>query len=87
LFALTVYLVISVYINHRPAFGLSPDKLLQAFETLGLPGDKGSSINRGDLLEMLQTKGKKHGTLLNTMALVCNCCLILHNVQLNEMLV
>jgi len=49
---------VSVYINHRPAFGLSPEKLLQAFETLGVPTGNGRAINRGDLLEMLQTKGE-----------------------------
>ncbi|WAR02599.1 CF251-like protein [Mya arenaria] len=49
---------IKLYINHRPAFGLSPERLVKAFETLGLPAGKaGPAINRGDLLEMLQTKG------------------------------
>ena len=52
------WICVSVYINHRPAFGLSPEKLLQAFETLGVPMGKGRAINRGDLLEMLQTKGE-----------------------------
>ncbi|XP_052797898.1 cilia- and flagella-associated protein 251-like isoform X2 [Mya arenaria] len=50
---------IKLYINHRPAFGLSPERLVKAFETLGLPAGKaGPAINRGDLLEMLQTKGE-----------------------------
>lgn len=49
---------IRLYINHRPAFGLSPEKLLKAFETLGMYTEKGSAIDRGDLLEMLQTKGE-----------------------------
>ncbi|KAL4223798.1 Cilia- and flagella-associated protein 251 [Mactra antiquata] len=49
---------IKLYINHRPAFGLSPEKLLKAFETLGMYTEKGSAIDRGDLLEMLQTKGE-----------------------------
>ena len=49
---------LSVYINHRPAFGLSPEKLVKAFETLGFSTDKGVAIERGDLLEMLQTKGR-----------------------------
>ena len=47
-----------MYINHRPAFGLDPGKLLTAFETLGIPTPQGSAIERGDLLDMLQTKGK-----------------------------
>ena len=46
-----------MYINHRPAFGLDPMKLIKAFETLGLPTDKGNAIDRGDLLDLLQTKG------------------------------
>lgn len=49
---------IKLYINHRPAFGLSPEKLIKAFETLGLPTDKGNAIERGDLLDLLQTKGE-----------------------------
>lgn len=49
---------IKLYVNHRPAFGLSPEKLLKAFETLGMYTEKGSAIDRGDLLEMLQTKGE-----------------------------
>ena len=51
-------LFFAVYINHRPAFGLSPEKLIKAFETLGLPTDKGFAIERGDLLDLMQTKGK-----------------------------
>lgn len=54
-----------VYINHRPAFGLSPEKLLKAFETLGMYTEKGSAIDRGDLLEMLQTKGKVFRLVIN----------------------
>lgn len=46
-----------VYINHRPAFGLDPGKLLTAFETLGIQTSQGNAIERGDLLDMLQTKG------------------------------
>ena len=52
------YYFFAVYINHRPAFGLSPEKLIKAFETLGLPTDKGFAIERGDLLDLMQTKGK-----------------------------
>lgn len=48
-----------VYVNHRPAFGLSPDKLLWAFDTLGTPGSVGHKIERGELLELLQNKGEQ----------------------------
>ena len=50
--------VIKVYINHRPAFGLDPTKLVEAFDVLGFATSKGSSMERGDLLDYLQTKGK-----------------------------
>ncbi|XP_071181145.1 cilia- and flagella-associated protein 251-like isoform X1 [Mytilus edulis] len=49
---------IKLYINHRPAFGLDPGKLLTAFETLGIQTSQGNAIERGDLLDMLQTKGE-----------------------------
>ena len=48
-----------VYVNHRPAFGLSPEKLLWAFETLaGSAEDGNSTIERGDLLDILQKNGE-----------------------------
>ena len=49
---------LAVYINHRPAFGLDPERLEWAFEKLGIATPNGNAIERGDLLDMLQTKGK-----------------------------
>ncbi|GFR90714.1 WD repeat-containing protein 66 [Elysia marginata] len=50
---------IKLYVNHRPAFGLSPEKLLWAFETLAVPAADGSrTIERGDLLDILQKNGE-----------------------------
>ncbi|XP_071110877.1 cilia- and flagella-associated protein 251-like [Haliotis cracherodii] len=49
---------IKLYVNHRPAFGLSPEKILWAFDTLGIPTDKGPAVERGELLEILQSKGE-----------------------------
>ncbi|XP_013416583.1 cilia- and flagella-associated protein 251 isoform X1 [Lingula anatina] len=49
---------IRLYINHRPAFGLSPERLAAAFETLGLPTEQGYAIDRGELLDLLQSKGE-----------------------------
>ncbi|XP_067673834.1 cilia- and flagella-associated protein 251-like isoform X2 [Haliotis asinina] len=49
---------IKLYVNHRPAFGLSPEKILWAFDTLGIPTDQGPAIERGELLEILQSKGE-----------------------------
>ena len=52
----------TVYINHRPAFGLSPIDLLQAFSTLG--DGPGCTVDRGTLLALLQENGmeKIHAT-------------------------
>lgn len=47
---------IKLYVNHRPAFGLSISHLTRAFEVLGCEED--SSIDRGDLLHWLQHKGE-----------------------------
>ncbi|RUS85636.1 hypothetical protein EGW08_006582 [Elysia chlorotica] len=50
---------IKLYVNHRPAFGLSPEKLLWAFETLAGPAQEGNStIERGDMLDILQKNGE-----------------------------
>ncbi|KAL5017193.1 hypothetical protein ScPMuIL_006782 [Solemya velum] len=49
---------IKLYINHRPAFGLSPEKIKWAFDVLGLPTNDGNAIERGDMLDMLQSKGE-----------------------------
>lgn len=57
--------VFTVYINHRPAFGLDPHKLVHAFKTLGVPSAQGNSIERGYLLDLLQTKGKKEWPSVN----------------------
>lgn len=47
----------TVYINHRPAFGLQPDKLAWAFDVLGFDTINGPAIDRGDLLNLLQSAG------------------------------
>ena len=46
-----------MYTNHRPAFGLQADKLAMAFELLGFDTEAGMAIDRGDLLDFLQSKG------------------------------
>uniref|UniRef100_A0A8C5LN81 Cilia- and flagella-associated protein 251 n=1 Tax=Leptobrachium leishanense TaxID=445787 RepID=A0A8C5LN81_9ANUR len=49
---------LKLYINHRPAFGLCMGEIHHAFQVLGFACGKGEqSINRGELLELLQTKG------------------------------
>ncbi|KAM4808158.1 cilia- and flagella-associated protein 251 [Rhinophrynus dorsalis] len=50
---------IKLYINHRPAFGLFMKELQQAFLVLGSTNEKGEqALNRGDLLQLLQTRGE-----------------------------
>ena len=53
-------LPVSVYVNHRPAFGLSPAQVAKAFRALG--GREGASqewtVDRGKLLALLQENGK-----------------------------
>ena len=49
---------IAVYLNHRPAFGLEPEKLLWAFDVLGMPNeDDNMAIERGEMLDILQNRG------------------------------
>ncbi len=49
---------IKLYVNHRPAFGISSNDLVQAFHVLG---DLGSAeqpvLQRHELLELLQARG------------------------------
>jgi len=40
-----------VFVNHKPAFGLQPELIQWAFDVLG------GSIDRGELLHLLQTRG------------------------------
>ncbi|NXA37322.1 CF251 protein, partial [Eudromia elegans] len=50
---------IKLYINHRPAFGLSMKKIRRAFQVLGYDNEKGEKvIDRGDLLLLLQRRGE-----------------------------
>nr|XP_025040576.1 cilia- and flagella-associated protein 251 isoform X1 [Pelodiscus sinensis] len=50
---------IKLYINHRPAFGLSMKEIQNAFQVLGYSSKNGEIvINRGDLLEQLQCRGE-----------------------------
>jgi WD40 repeat protein len=50
---------IKLYVNHRPAFGLSPHHLLDAFRALGSKSSsKEWSIPRGQLLSLLQDSGE-----------------------------
>ncbi|XP_041456928.1 cilia- and flagella-associated protein 251-like isoform X2 [Lytechinus variegatus] len=51
---------IKLYVNHRPAFGISEQQLNWAFDILGYAEDETvePEIERGELLELLQTKGE-----------------------------
>lgn len=51
--------LLKLYINHRPAFGISAYELQHAFEVLGLQNKNcGNALNRGELLQLLQSTGK-----------------------------
>ncbi|XP_009873525.1 PREDICTED: WD repeat-containing protein 66 [Apaloderma vittatum] len=51
---------IKLYINHRPAFGLSMRKIQRAFQVLGYDNENGDkAIDRGDLLLLLQRRGEQ----------------------------
>ena len=73
---------VTVYVNHRPAFGLSPFDLHEAFNKLGIPGDQGFAIDRDRLLSLLQNKGmgltivrkfrKEEVSELSVSTLMCN---------------
>ncbi|NXS53171.1 CF251 protein, partial [Brachypteracias leptosomus] len=50
---------IKLYINHRPAFGLSMKRIRQAFQVLGYDNEKGDKvIDRGDLMSLLMSRGE-----------------------------
>ncbi|KAJ6656688.1 hypothetical protein lerEdw1_003575 [Lerista edwardsae] len=50
---------IKLYINHRPAFGLSVKEIEHAFQVLGYEKPNGeTTINRDDLLFVLQRRGE-----------------------------
>lgn len=60
---------IKLYVNHRPAFGLASKDIQQAFEMLGYKNkDYEATINRDDLLLLLQHKG----------VCVCVCVCVQH---------
>ncbi|NXG24874.1 CF251 protein, partial [Grallaria varia] len=51
---------IKLYINHRPALGLSMKSLQGAFRVLGYDNEKGDKvIDRADLLSLLQCRGEQ----------------------------
>ena len=51
----------AVYVNHRPAFGLSPSEVGRAFKVLGerVGASQEWSLDRGKLLTLLQEKGTR----------------------------
>ncbi|NXW60505.1 CF251 protein, partial [Eurystomus gularis] len=50
---------IKLYINHRPAFGLSMKKIQRAFQVLGYDNENGEKVlDRGDLLSLLLCRGE-----------------------------
>ena len=63
----------AVYVNHRPAFGLSPLNLIQAFHALTTNEEgegPGSSVDRATLLTMLQEHGRYGGWRVGIMSVL-----------------
>ncbi|NWV90535.1 CF251 protein, partial [Machaerirhynchus nigripectus] len=51
---------LKLYINHRPALGLSMKTIQQAFQVLGYDNEKGDKIiDTGDFLSLLQCRGEQ----------------------------
>ncbi|KAL4646599.1 WD repeat-containing protein 66 [Arapaima gigas] len=51
---------IKLFVNHRPAFGISRREIQHIFKVLSAPNESGEqSLNREELLELLQTTGEK----------------------------
>jgi len=48
---------VRLYINHRPAFGVSADKLKKAFDTFSEEVKENSAVTRDILIKTLQEKG------------------------------
>ena len=64
----------TVYINHRPVFGLQADRLDWAFRMLGIPadGETTASMTRADLLDGLQNRGECRESKLFTAIVYIN---------------
>ncbi|PAA87973.1 hypothetical protein BOX15_Mlig030593g1, partial [Macrostomum lignano] len=49
---------IRLYVNHRPVFGLSLDRIFKAFKVLGEAKGEEFLVDRGDILDLLQNSGE-----------------------------
>lgn len=62
---------IKLYINHRPALGLSMKTIQRAFQVLGYDNKKGDKvIDRGDFLSLLQCRGELVLFLISVLCLL-----------------
>lgn len=65
---------IKLYVNHRPAFGITRNELAQAFHVLGHADRTGRPIlQKQELLEVLQARGKLHAFQASTISLHFGC--------------
>lgn len=68
---------IKLYINHRPAFGISSEELVQAFHVLGKDNLVGNPIiHKSEMIKFLQARGTQ--TLHLSVRLcfhLCNFCM------------
>lgn len=70
---------IKLYVNHRPALGISKQDLYKAFQLLGVPDENGKPvITREELLELFQARGRfQIYRITNDLIYYRNCSTIL----------
>lgn len=65
---------IKLYVNHRPAFGISSDEFTQAFHTLGnSDSDRQCVLQRHELLEFLRDRGASEKRKFFRSSYFCAC--------------
>ena len=52
---------IKLFVNHRPVYGIGKNNIQEAFAALMSADNRGSALNRDDLLRMLREEGEYMG--------------------------
>lgn len=65
---------IKLYVNHRPAFGISSEDFIQAFHILGDSDSDGQCVlQRHELLELLRDRGASENPKFISSSDFCAC--------------